>query len=67
MRRVGYALFVLAAVSVVICLISVGYAITGPEQKRSLAWGYGIVNLGFAIVNGLLGLGLLAMSRSARD
>ena len=66
MRRVGYALFGLAALGLVICLISVGFAFTGPEQQRRLAWGYGIVNLGFAIVNGLLGLGLLAMSRSAR-
>lgn len=66
MRRVGYALFGLAALSVVICLVSVGFALDGPPQKRTLAWGYGIVNLGFAIVNGLLGLGLLAMSRSAK-
>jgi hypothetical protein len=63
MRRVGYALFGLAALSVVICVVSVGYALNGPEQRRTLAWAYGIVNLGFAIVNGLLGFGLLALSR----
>jgi hypothetical protein len=67
MRRVGYALFVLAALSVVICVVSVGFALNGPPQSRTLAWGYGIVNLGFAIVNGLLGFGLLALSRSAKD
>jgi len=67
MRRAGYALFGLAALSVVICLVSVGYALNGPEQKRTLAWAYGIVNLGFAIVNGLLGFGLLALSRTSKN
>jgi predicted exporter len=67
MRRVGYALFGLAALSVVICVVSIGYAIGGPEQKRTLAWAYGIVNLGFAIVNTLLGFGLLVLSRSAKS
>jgi hypothetical protein len=52
---------------VVIFVVSVALALTGPAERRTLAWGYGIVNLGFAIVNLLLGLGLLAMSRSARD
>jgi hypothetical protein len=67
MRRVGYALFGLAALSVVIFVVSLALALTGPAERRTLAWGYGIVNLGFAIVNLLLGLGLLAMSRSAKD
>jgi heme A synthase len=67
MRRVGYALFGLAALSVVICAISVGYAVNGPEQRRSLAWAYGILNLGFAIVNGLLGFGLVAFSRPSKN
>jgi hypothetical protein len=66
MRRVGYALFGLAALSVVICVVSVAFALNGPPQRRSLAWAYGIVNLGFAIVNTLLGFGLLTMSRSAK-
>ena len=66
MRRVGYALFGLAALSVVIFVVSVAFALTGPVERRTLAWGYGIVNLGFAIVNGLLGFGLLALSRSAK-
>jgi hypothetical protein len=66
MRRVGYVLFSLAALSIVICLVAVGYALNGPEQKRTLAWAYGIFNLGFAIVNGLLGFGLLALSRSPK-
>jgi uncharacterized membrane protein YuzA (DUF378 family) len=66
MRRVGYALFGLAALSAVICLVSVVFALSGPPQRRSLAWAYGIVNLGFSIVNTLLGFGLLAMSRSAK-
>jgi hypothetical protein len=63
MRRAGFALFGLAALSVVICVVSVGYALGGPAQKRTLAWAYGIVNLGLAIVNGLLGFGLIALSR----
>ena len=67
MRRVGYALFGLAALSVVICVIAVGYALNGPEQRRSLAWAYGIVNLGFAIVNGLLGFGLVVLSRPSKS
>jgi hypothetical protein len=66
MRRVGYTLFVLAALGMVVCAVSVGFALNGPPQRRTLAWGYGIVNLGFAIVNGLLGFGLLALSRSAK-
>jgi hypothetical protein len=67
MRRVGFGLFGLAALSVVICLVSVGFALNGPEQRRTLAWAYGIVNLGFAIVNGLLGFGLLALSRPTKN
>jgi hypothetical protein len=67
MRRAGYALFGLAALSVVICVVSVGYALNGPEQKRTLAWAYGIVNLGFAIVNGLLGFGLVVLSRPTKN
>ena len=67
MRRIGYVLFGLAALSVVICVVSIGYAIGGPEQKRTLAWAYGIVNFGFAIVNTLLGFGLLVLSRSAKS
>jgi hypothetical protein len=66
MRRVGYALFGLAAIGAVVCVVSIAFAITGPAERRTLAWGYGIVNLGFAIVNGLLGFGLLALSRSAK-
>jgi hypothetical protein len=66
MRRLGYALFGLAALSVVICLASVAYAIAGSPERRTMAWAYGIVNLGFAVVNGLLGFGLLTLSRSAK-
>jgi hypothetical protein len=66
MRRGGYALFGLAALSVLICVASVTFAVTGPAERRTLAWAYGIVNLGFATVNALLGFGLLAFSRSAK-
>ena len=66
MRRVAFALFGLAALSVAICVVSVGYALNGPEQKRTLAWAYGIVNLGFAIVNVLLGFGLLLLGRPTK-
>jgi hypothetical protein len=54
MRRVGYALFVLAGLSVVIGVISV----------RAHVVGYGIVNFGFAVVNAMLGFVLLMGSRA---
>ncbi|HEY8802335.1 MAG TPA: hypothetical protein VIN00_04595 [Candidatus Dormibacteraeota bacterium] len=64
MRRGGYALFVLAGLSVVIALASVGFAINGQTDGRSRYVVYGIVNFGFAVVNGALGFALLAGSRS---
>jgi hypothetical protein len=64
MRRGGYALFVLAALSVVIGVASVGFAINGSTDIRSRYLVYGIVNFGFAIVNGALGFALLTGSRS---
>ena len=64
MRRGGYALFVLAALSVVIAVASAGFAIGGSTEIRSRYLVYGIVNFGFAIVNGALGFALLAGSRS---
>ena len=64
MRRGGYALFVLAAVSVVIAVASVGFAINGSTEIRSRYLVYGIVNFGFAVVKATLGLALLAGSRS---
>jgi hypothetical protein len=64
MRRGGYALFVLAALSVVIAVASVGFAVSGSTDRRSGYLVYGIVNFGFAIVNGALGLALLTGSRS---
>jgi uncharacterized paraquat-inducible protein A len=53
MRRVGYALFVLAGVSVVIGVVSL----------RAHVVGYGLVNFGFAVVNTMLGFVLLMGSR----
>jgi len=64
MRRGGYALFVLAAVSVVIAIAAVGFAINGSTDIRSRYLVYGIVNFGFAVVNAALGLALLAGSRT---
>jgi hypothetical protein len=64
-RRIGYGLFVLAGVSVVIALISLGVASNAPAGLRTRAVVYGIVNLGFAIVNGILGLALVVGSRAA--
>jgi hypothetical protein len=64
-RRIGYGLFVLAGVSVVIAVMSFGIASGGPAGLRTRAVAYGIVNLGFAIVNGILGLALVAGSRAA--
>lgn len=64
MRRGGYALFVLAGVSVLIAVASFGFAINGSTTAPSRYLVYGIVNFGFAIVNGALGFALLAGSRS---
>jgi hypothetical protein len=64
MRRIGYALFVLAGLSVVIALVSFGYAINGTSDLRGRMVGYGLVNLGFAAVNTTLGFVLLMVSRT---
>ena len=65
MRRIAYALFALAGLSVVIALASVGYSIGGPIDLRARAFGYGMVNIGFAVVNTMLGVVLLMVSRAA--
>ncbi len=65
MRRIGYGLFALAALSVIIALVSLGYAIGGPSDMRARAFGYGMVNVGFAVVNVMLGFVLLMGSRAA--
>lgn len=65
MRRIGYALFGLAGLSIVIAAISFGFAVDGPAEMRAHAVGYGMVNLGFAVVNTALGLVLLLASRPA--
>lgn len=65
MRRIGYALFGLAGLSIVIALVSIGYAIDGPTGLRARAFGYGMVNVGFAVVNVMLGFVLLMGSRAA--
>jgi hypothetical protein len=65
MRRIGYALFALAGLSVVIALVSFGYGIGGPTALRSRAIGYGMLNFGFAVVNVVLGFVLLRGSRAA--
>jgi hypothetical protein len=65
MRRIGYALFGLAGLSVVIALISIGYGIGGPTDLRSRAVGYGLLNVGFAVVNVALGFLLVKASRVA--
>jgi hypothetical protein len=64
MRRGGHALFVLAAISVVIAVASIGFAINGSTDIRSRYLVYGMVNVAFAVVNAALGLALLAGSRS---
>jgi hypothetical protein len=64
MRRIGYALFVLAGLSVVIALVSLGFAINGPSDLRARVVGYGLVNFGFAVVNAMLGFVLLMGSRA---
>jgi len=63
MRRIGYALFVLAGLSVVIALVSFGFAGAGSTGTRTRAVVYGIVNVGFAVVNAVLGLALVTASR----
>jgi hypothetical protein len=65
MRRIGYALFALAGLSVVIALVSIGLSGAGSTsaQNNPLVV-YGIVNLGFALVNVVLGLVLVVASRA---
>ena len=65
MRRVGYALFALAALSVVIAVVAFGFGGGGSTPARNNALVYGIVNVGFALVNLVLGLVLVAASRAA--
>jgi hypothetical protein len=64
MRRIGYALFVLAALSVVIALVSFVFGGAGSTGARNNALVYGIVNVGFALVNVVLGFVLVAASRA---
>lgn len=64
MRRVGYALFVLAALSVVIALVAFGFSGSRSPGTRKDTVLYGIVNVGFALVNLVLGLVLVAASRA---
>jgi hypothetical protein len=64
MRRIGNALFVLAGLSVVIALVSFGFAASGSAALRTRAAVYGIVNVGFAVVNAVLGLALVIGSRA---
>jgi len=64
MRRIGYALFVLAGLSAVIAVVSFGYGIGGPTALRTRAVGYGILNIGFGVINGALGVVLLLASRA---
>jgi len=63
-RRIGYALFGLAGLSVVIAVVSFGSAGAGSNGLRTNALVYGIVNIGFAVVNALLGLALITGSRA---
>ncbi len=65
MRRAAYALFVLAGLSVIIAVVSLGYAIGGPNDMRARAFGYGMINVGFAVVNVMLGFVLRMGSRAA--
>jgi hypothetical protein len=65
MRRIAYVLFALAGLSVVIALASIVYAIGGPTDLRARAFGYGMLNFGFAIVNVMLGVLMLLVSRPA--
>jgi hypothetical protein len=64
MRRIGYALFVLAGLSVVIAVVSFAFAGAGSTGTRTNAVVYGIVNFGFALVNVVLGIALVAASRA---
>jgi hypothetical protein len=64
MRRIGYALFVLAGLSVVIAVASFVFGGAGSTAARNNAIVYGIVNVGFALVNLVLGLVLVAASRA---
>lgn len=63
MRRLGYALFALAGLSVVIAVVALGFAISRPGALQGRAVGYGLVNVGFAVLNAMLGVVLLVGSR----
>ncbi len=64
MRRIGYVLFALAGLSVVIALLAFGFSGSRSPGTRSSTVVYGIVNVGFALVNFVLGLVLVAASRA---
>jgi hypothetical protein len=64
MRRIGYVLFALAGLSVGIALVSFAFAANGSGGLRTRAVVYGIVNVGFAVVNAGLGIALVMGSRA---
>ena len=64
MRRIAYALFALAGLSVVIALVAFGFSASRSPGTRSSTVVYAIVNVGFALVNVVLGLVLVAASRA---
>src|ERR1700730_142482 len=63
LRRGGYALFTLAGLSVIIAIAVFASAIIGSTDKSSGFLAYGMVQFGFAVITGVLGLVLLTGSR----
>jgi hypothetical protein len=62
---VGYGLFALAVVNVILGAVFLALSMSGPPERRGFASLQVFVNLGFAVVNGILGLVLVMRSRSS--
>ena len=64
LRRGGYALCALSALNIIVALFFLAFALVGPADRRTIAFTQMIINFGFAVANGILGIALLAGSRS---
>jgi hypothetical protein len=63
LRRAAYALFALSVLNVIFGVGFLVFGLTGPADRRTLAITEAIVNVGFAMVNGMLGLAALFAGR----
>ena len=67
LRRLGYVLLALSLPGLILGLVFLLVAISGPEDKRHTALTFAVINLGFAGVNVALGLALIAGGRAGRS